>query len=377
MGVPFNKPVWLGEHPDILKECLDARHFSGDGPYGKRCEALLTKTTGKPVRLTSSATHALEMMGLLADIRPGDEVILPSFTFVSTANAFALRGASLRFADNDDFGNLLPSEVERLLNKKTKAVMTMHYAGGSADLDKLIELCASHKIPLLEDAAQAIGAFYKNRPLGTLGALGCYSFHDTKNVTCGEGGALVFGDPSFVEPAEIIREKGTNRSQFLQGLTDKYTWVGLGSSYIVSDLSAAYLWPQLERVEQINAKRRELWKNYAKDLGPALEKAGVRMLGTPAHNTPNHHMFAVLFSKNEDRGDFISFMKAKGVVCPFHYVALHTSPFGATFADGKPERLPGCDHFSQCLVRLPLYYNMTDAEQAYVVAACLEWLKKH
>lgn len=376
MRVPFNKPVQLDNHEKFLSESIASGQLSGNGPFTKTCERLLEENLGKRARIITSATHALEMMALLALIKPGDEVIVPSFTFVSTANAFALRGAKLRFADNDENGNILPTEVTRLLNKKTKAVMVVDYAGASADLDEIVRVVNSAGIPVFEDAAQGIGAKYKGRPLGTLGDLGCLSFHDTKNITSGEGGALIFRDDRFVEQAEIIREKGTNRSQFLLGMADKYTWVSVGSSFVLSDLNAAYLAPQLECLDQINGARRSIWERYENELSNVFARLEIRTIKPPVYNSPNYHMFAAVFPNPKMRNEFIGAMKSRSITCPFHYVPLHTSPFGQTYYDGKPDELPGCDHISQCLVRFPLYYNMTREEQNYVVGQAQDWLGK-
>ena len=367
MKVPFNRGVSLENPLESLGEALRSGSTSGNGPFGKKCEGLLEGMTKRPALLVSSGSHALDMMPLLLNFRPGDEVILPSFTFSSTANAFALRGARLRFADNDEFGNIAVSEVERLINKNTKAVMVMHYAGNSADIDAILELCRAKGVPLLEDAAQAIGGTYKGRVLGTLGALGCYSFHDTKNISAGEGGALLCGDSSYLERAKVFREKGTNRSAFLQGLVDKYSWVDMGSSYILSDLNAAYLWPQLQQFERIQARRGEIWRRYETELCSFFEKQGARILGTPAYNTPNFHMFAVVFPSGKMRNDFIAHMRNSEVTCPFHYIPLHSSAYGKSLAGGEPESLPECDRISQCLVRLPVFFNLTDDEQAFVI----------
>ena len=374
--VAFNQPVFLPEHFEVLQQTIINGNIGGNGPFTKRCEDLLEAKVGHPVRLVTSATHALELMALLANINPGDEIIVPSFTFVSTANAFALRGACLRFADNDQFGNILPSEIERLYSPKTKAVIAVHYAGASADMEKLVEICKAKRIFLFEDAAQAIGANYKGRPLGTFGALGCYSFHETKNVTSGEGGALILGDVSMLERTEILREKGTNRSRFFQGLVDKYTWVDIGSSFVLSDLNSAYLFPQLEILDRINARRGAIRARYRAELSSVLERAGIRILETPSYNTPNHHLFAMVCATPQQRQEFLAFMKNRSVLCTFHYVSLHTSPFGSRFAvGGQPEELPGCEKLSSCLVRLPLFYNMTDEQTGIVVEAVKAWLK--
>jgi dTDP-4-amino-4,6-dideoxygalactose transaminase len=377
MRVPFNKPVQLPQHLDSVRELLDPSQLAGNGPVGKLCELVLEKTAGVKVRLTTSATHALEMMALLLDIKPGDEVIVPSFTFVSTANAFALRGARIRFADNDENGNILVSEVERLAGPRTRAVLLVDYAGATPDVDALSRVCEAKGLVLLEDAAQGIGATYKGRPLGTLGHLGCYSFHDTKNVTAGEGGALLLRDAKYLEEAEIIREKGTNRSKFFQGLVDKYTWVGLGSSYILSELNAAYLLPQLKRIEEITKARKRIWETYESELGEELAMRDAQILRTPAYNTPNYHIFGAVFPSEEQRNRFIADMKAENISCVFHYIPLHTSPFGARFADGgHPESLPHCEKFSRGLVRFPLFYNMADDELERVVDKTRAWLKK-
>ena len=375
MKVPFNKPVKLSNHEQLVLEVIERGELVGNGSEVVRSEKWLEERTKVPARLVTSATHALEMMALLAEIRPGDEVIVPSFTFVSTANAFALRGAVIRFADNDEYGNILPSEVERLYTKKTKAVVAVHYGGNSCDMDLLKEICDAKNIFLFEDAAQSIGVTYKGVWLGAYGDLGCYSFHETKNITSGEGGALFMRNEKFVERAEILREKGTNRRQFLQGAVDKYTWVDLGSSYVLSNLNAAYLYPQLIKIEEVHQKRKKIWTTYKNELEGYFVKKGARVLQTPSYNTPNYHLFGVVFDNPSHRTQFIAFMKEKQISCPFHYVSLHSSPFGRTFAkDGKVENLPGADQLSACLVRLPLYYNMTEDELSFVVSSARQFL---
>ena len=375
-AVPFNKPVLLDRHLDFLRDAVDQGYIAGNGRFAQQCEGLLSRSLdGTPVRLVTSATHALETAALLLDLKPGDEVIVPSYTFVSTANAFALRGARLRFADNDANGNILPSEIERLLSPRTRAVVVMHYGGASCDLDVVLQMCAAGDVTVIEDAAQAIGAAYRGRPLGAIGALGCLSFHETKNVTSGEGGAVLFGDRRHLDRAAIILEKGTDRSRFLQGLVDKYTWVDIGSSYVLSELNAAYLYPQLLQLAVINDRRREICESYARELGGALDARGVRILGVPEYNTPNHHLAALLMPSREARDGFIAFMKGEGICCPFHYVPLHSSPFGSRYYDGAPEALPGAEHIAGTLVRLPLYFNMTAVEQARVIDATRAWLR--
>lgn len=375
MKVPFNKPCFIGEELECVKEAVQTHgHLAGCGAFTKKCEMLLKDMLGVPTLLTTSATHALELSALLLDLKAGDEVILPSFTFVSSANPYILRGASIRFVDNDEFGNIDVAACEKAINSKTRAIVAVHYAGNSADVDKLVALCKKHKIHLVEDAAQSIGVKFKGKPLGTFGTFGCFSFHDTKNITSGEGGALVINDPAFIQRAEILREKGTNRSLFFQGLVDKYTWVDMGSSYVLSEINAAYLYPQLKNVARINAKRGEIWKRYEKALRKPLEAIGARLLEIPAHNTPNYHLFAILFKAPEQRIKFISTMRESGVTTPFHYVALHTSPMGRKFISPQDasRELKNCARFSECLVRLPLFYGLNAEDVDYVVESALE-----
>lgn len=343
----------------------------------RRCEELLYEINSCPNLITSSGTHALEMMALLLNLKPGDEVIVPSYTFVSTANAFALRGAKIVFAENDDFGNISVTDVEQLINKKTKAVVVVHYAGNSADMDQLTNIAENFGITLLEDAAQAIGSTFRGKPLGTIGALGCYSFHETKNVQSGEGGALVLGKKGFLDRAEIIREKGTNRRKFSQGLVDKYSWVDIGSSYVLSDLNCSMLVPQLEKLSEINEKRKSIWSKYKSSLTSEFNRIGAEILDHPKHNdNPNYHLFAIIFNSPSDRTDFISYMFAKGVLTPFHYVSLHSSAFARSLNSEQPRELKNCDRFSQCLVRLPLFYNMTDDQSSFVIEKAREWIRQ-
>lgn len=376
LKVPFNRPVRLPEHETMLSAPDLADCLAGNGKFTAKVEQSFTKLLGQPTRLVTSATHAMEMMALLLDLKSGDEVIVPSFTFVSTANAFALRGARIRFADNDEFGNILPAEVERLANSRTRAVVAVHYAGTSADMAKLKAICDSKQIFLLEDAAQGVGAFFKNQPLGAIGALGCFSFHETKNITSGEGGALILGDPQFLERADVLREKGTNRSRFMQGLADKYTWTDFGSSYVLSELNVAYLQPQVTRIDEINGQRAKIHQRYRQELGAAFAKFEIEILATPDHNRPNYHMFAVIFPSEAHRRSFITWMREREITCPFHYVSLHTSPFGRTFYEGIPDFLPGCEKLSTRLVRFPIYFNMTPAEQDYVLEQTWAWTKR-
>lgn len=370
-SIPFNKPVHLGTELDAIAQAIHvSAHTAGGGPFGKKCEERLEKLTGARSLLVTSCTHALEMAGLLLGLGPGDEFVVPSFTFVSTANAFLLRGAKPVFVDCDVDGNMDLDDLPRCLTAKTKAIVTVHYAGSSCDMQRLLEIAG--KIPVVEDAAQSITATFDGKPLGTFGALGALSFHETKNIGSGEGGALVIADPRFVERAEYIRDKGTNRRRFLNGLVDKYTWVDEGSSYVLSDLNAAYLWTQLVALEQIQARRKAIYDRYAAELGPVAAKQGLHVVSPSPRVTGNQHLFALVMRSMEQRSAFIAHMKSKGIMCPFHYVSLHRSPMGAKLHDGRP--LPMTERLSDCLVRLPLFFNLTDEEQGRVIAAALEFL---
>jgi dTDP-4-amino-4,6-dideoxygalactose transaminase len=344
--------------------------LAGNGPFGTACEALLARRLGRATLLVTSCTHALEMAALLLTLEPGDEVIVPSYTFVSTANAFVLRGARPVFADVDASGNLLPEEVARLRTPRTRTVVTVHYAGNSCDMDRLADACSG--IPLVEDAAQALGATFSGRPLGTFGALSTFSFHETKNIGCGEGGALTVGDERLLERAEFLRHKGTNRKRFLEGLVDKYTWVDVGSSWVLADLNAAYLAAQLEAFEVIQARRATLFHRYLAELSGPVERAGGSLIGHSARNGPNHHLFAIVFREPEQRTRFIAHMKAHQIVTPFHYVPLHLSPMGRRFHGERP--LPMAERLGGCLVRLPLFFNLTDDDQGQVIDRTREFI---
>jgi dTDP-4-amino-4,6-dideoxygalactose transaminase len=369
--IPFNKPVWLGTEIQRITEAITSHgHVAGGGPFGKHCEQLLARRLGQPVLLVTSCTHALEMAAMLLELREGDEFIVPSYTFVSTANAFVLRGARPVFADVDRDGNLDPDEVSRLITDRTKAVVVVHYAGNSCDMRKLAEACG--RVPIIEDAAQALGACFDGRPLGTFGVCGAISFHETKNVGCGEGGALTLRDERLIERAEYLRDKGTNRRRFLSGLVDKYTWVDVGSSYVLSDLNAAYLAAQLDEFDRIQARRAEIHRRYWQELAGPVERKGGYLIRGQTRNTPNHHLFGVVFRTGEQRDGFIAHMKAHHIIAPFHYVALHLSPMGRRFHGDRP--LPFSERLTSCLVRLPLYFNMTDREQDEVIDRTREFL---
>jgi dTDP-4-amino-4,6-dideoxygalactose transaminase len=371
LRIPFNQPVRLGGELEAIERVFQQGQTAGVGPLGARCEELLELRFRRRALLVSSCTHALEMAALLLDLRPGDEVLVPSFTFVSTANAFVLRGARPVFVDVDASGNLDVSSVAALRTERTRAVCAVHYAGSSCDVDALVE--ALPGAPLVEDAAQAIGATFRGRPLGTLGVAGALSFHETKNVGCGEGGALVVRE-ELTERAEFLREKGTNRRKFSQGLVDKYTWVDVGSSYALSELNAAYLEPQLRALDAIQARRSQVFARYVEALARPVERAGARILLPPEHNgAGNAHLFALVFGSGQQRTRYIAHMREHGILTPFHYVALHRSPFGSRFHDGRP--LPMSDLLTDCLVRLPLFFNLTDAQADEVADRTLEFLR--
>jgi len=369
--IPFNKPVQLGGELEAIGRAFQGGQTAGVGPLGNACEALLKRMLGARTLLVSSCTHGLEMAALLLEVGPGDEVILPSFTFVSTANAFVLRGARPVFADVDASGNLAIQEVERLRTPRTRAVCVVHYAGNSCDMEALAQ--TARGLPLVEDAAQALGASFHDKPLGTFGVAGTISFHETKNVGCGEGGALVLSDPSLVERAEYLREKGTNRQRFHEGLVDKYTWVDVGSSYVLSELNAAYLLPQLEAFAAIQRRRQTVFAAYHAALQGPAERAGAQPLPVPAGNSSNAHLFALVFAQPEQRTKYIAHMRAHDILTPFHYVALHLSPMGRRFHAGGA--LPMSERLTSCLVRLPLFFNITDAEVDTVIGRTLEFLR--
>lgn len=369
--IPFNRPVVLGTEKNFIEEVFNKQKFSGDGFFSSKCHETLASYLGAPkALLTTSCTDALEMAAILLDIAPGDEVIMPSFTFVSTSNAFALRGAKIVFLDiNPDTMNMDESLIEKAITSKTKCIALVHYAGWSCDLDKVLEISKKHNIPVIEDAAQALGATYKGRKLGTFGVMSAFSFHETKNIQCGEGGALVINDEKFVKRAEIVREKGTNRSQFLRGQTDKYTWVDIGSSFLPSELNAAFLFPQLNDVDVINANRLERWETYKKELSGIIE-----ILDCPKYCTNNAHLFAVKLNDIEERTQFIDHMKKHDILTVFHYVPLHSSPGGKRFGEFRGE-----DKFttkeSNRLVRLPLYYDLSTEDQNKVISAIKSFRK--
>jgi dTDP-4-amino-4,6-dideoxygalactose transaminase len=370
LRIPFNKPGLMGHELDYVADAIKRGHAAGDGAFTRRCQAILEETLGAArVLLTSSCTHALEMAALLLDIGRGDEVLLPSFTFVSTANAFVLRGAKPVFADiRPDTLNLDESQVEQLLTPRTKVIVPVHYAGVGCEMDSILRIAARHGSAVVEDNAHGLFARYKGRYLGTLGSIGTQSFHETKNVTCGEGGAIVVNDSRLVERAEILRDKGTNRSKFYRGEVDKYTWVDLGSSYVMSDILAAFLCAQLEAYEQIAATRCRIWTFYFSELSGWASEMGVQVPSVPSHCEQPHHMFYLIMPSPRDRQELIAHLKDHGILSVFHYVPLHLSPMGLAFG-GRPGQCPVAEWVGERLVRLPFFNGLSEPEQREVVDA--------
>lgn len=366
----FNRPSCAGKELIYIKQAVQNRGFSGGGVFTEKCEALLEKKLGaKKVLLTSSCTSALEMAALLIHIQPGDEVIMPSFAFSSTANAFVLRGAKIVFADiRPDTMNMDERLVEQCVTPKTKAVVAMHYGGVSCHLEKICRMAKKHKLFVIEDAAQALMGRYKGKMLGTIGDMGCFSFHESKNIHCGEGGALVLNNGKFIRRAEIIREKGTNRASFFRGEVDKYTWVDAGSSYLTSELNAAFLYAQLEKAEEITRDRLKSWNLYYKSFKPLQKSGHIDLPSVPEECRHNAHLFYIKVKNAGGRDALINFLKEKGINTVFHYVPLHTSPAGQTFG-----RFHGADAFtsreSERLLRLPMYYGLSARDIKAVVRA--------
>ena len=358
--INFNVPPYTGKEMEYVMQCVENQKICGDGPFTKKCNEWIEKKTGTgKCLLTTSCTHATEMAALLADIKPGDEVIMPAYTFVSTADGFVLRGATPVFVDiRPDTMNIDENKIEAAITEKTKAIVPVHYAGVSCEMDKIMELAKKYNLMVIEDAAQGIMSTYKGKALGTFGEFGCFSFHETKNFSMGEGGALLIRDQNYVEEAEIIREKGTNRSKFFRGQIDKYTWVNYGSSYLPSDMNAAYLYAQLELADEITEHRLLLWNRYYERLFPLAEAGRIELPVIPEGCEHNAHMFYIKARDLEERSAFIDFMAKKQIKCVFHYIPLHTAPAGQKFG-----RFHGEDVYttkeSERLVRLPMYYKLT------------------
>ena len=368
--INFNVPPFVGKEFDYIKQAVDAHKICGDGQFTKKCNAWMEEHFyAQKVLLTTSGSTALDMAALLCELKPGDEVILPSYTFSSTANAFVLAGAKLVFVDiRPDTMNIDETKIEAAITDRTKVIVPVHYAGVACEMDTIMDIAKRHGLLVVEDAAQGVMSTYKGRALGTIGDFGCYSFHETKNYSMGEGGALVINNPAFNEAAEILREKGTNRAKFFRGQVDKYTWVDFGDSYLPSDMNAAYLWAQLEMADEINSNRLETWNTYWKAF-QSLSLSGKVILPTvPEGCVHNAHMFYLKLRNLQERTAFINYMKEKGVQSVFHYVPLHSAPAGRKFG-----RFQGQDVYttkeSERLVRLPMYYSMAENDRETVICA--------
>ena len=368
--VDFNKPVLVGNELAYINQAFEKSHISGDGFFTEKCHHLLEQKLGaSKVLLTTSCTHALEMSALLLDIQPGDEVIVPSFTFVSTVNAFVLRGARPVFIDiRPDTLNMDETQLERLISAHTRAILPVHYAGVGCEMDAILEIAGHHGIPVVEDNAHGLFGKYKDRYLGTFGCMASQSFHETKNITCGEGGALLINDVKYVERAEILREKGTNRSRFFRGQVDKYTWVDIGSSYLLSDILAAFLYAQLEAQEEIQACRKRVWEYYEENLQEWALDSNARLPCVPPSCEQPYHMFYVLLPSLSYRQALITHLRSKGIVSVFHYLPLHLSEMGSRFG-GQPGDCPVTENISDRLLRLPFYNTLTPADQDLVIEA--------
>ena len=374
--IPFNKPHLTGKETDYIRESVLSGKISGDGIYTKKCHQYFESKYGfRKAMLTTSCTDALEMCAILLDIKPGDEVIAPSYTFVSTVNAFVLRGAKIIFADSCvENPNIDMNDVEKLITPKTRAIIVVHYAGIACDMDRVMQLASDHNLFVVEDAAQAIDSYYNGKPLGSIGHLAAFSFHETKNIISGEGGMLVVNDDQFIKRAEIIREKGTNRSSFFRGEIDKYGWVDIGSSFLPSDIIAAFLYAQIENIDVIQSKRREIWDRYYSALKPLEVKGQVRLPYIPSYATNNAHMFYVVCSSLDERCDLIATLKENNVMAVFHYLSLHKSPYYSKYHNDR--ELPLSDMYSDCLVRLPFYFGLEKIEQEKVIDIIIGFYKK-
>ncbi len=368
--ITFNRSSLEGRELEYIFQTINIGQIAGDQTYSKKCHGLLEQTLGvKRALVTTSCTHALEMAALLLDVKPGDEVIVPDFTFVSTPNAFVMRGAKPVFCDvRPDTLNLDETQLERLITPRTKAIVPVHYAGVGCEMDAILEIARRHGVSVVEDNAHGLFGKYKGRWLGTLGRMATQSFHETKNITCGEGGALLLNDESLIERAEIIREKGTNRARFFRGQIDKYSWVDVGSSYVISDVLAAFLYGQLEVWSTIQSKRRTIWERYERALAAWAGRNGVRCPIVPAHCEQSWHMYYLLLPSLEKRQALIAHLKQQGIMAVFHYLPLHLSEYGKQWG-GRPGDCPVTESVSDRLVRLPFHNALTAADQEKVIAA--------
>lgn len=374
--IPFNRPPYVGAEKDYIAQAIDSQKICGDGVFTKKCNSWIEERTGtKKALLTTACSTALDMAAILSEVGPGDEVILPSFTFVSTANAFVLRGATLVFVDiRPDTQNIDEKLIEDAITDKTKVIAPVHYAGIGCEMDSIMDIAKRHKLIVVEDAAQGVMSTYKGKALGSIGDYGCYSFHETKNYSMGEGGALLIRDESAVDRAEIIREKGTDRSKFLRGVVDKYTWVDMGSSYLPSEINAAYLFAQLEKADEINDDRKASWNKYYGMLSDLAEKGLIELPTVPEECEHNAHMFYIKTKDIEERSELAAYLKEKGVLAVFHYVPLHSAPAGRKFG-----RFHGEDRYTTAtferLLRLPMYYGLENEDIELTCEAIREFYR--
>lgn len=376
-NIPFNKPFLTGKETKYIEEAVNSGKISGNGNFTKKCQSFFENKYGfKKCLLTTSCTDALEMAAILIDIQPGDEVIVPSYTFVSTANAFALRGAKIIFADSKPNNpNIDVDQIESLITNKTKAIIPVHYAGVGCEMDKIMKIANKHHVFVIEDAAQAIDSYYKDKPLGTFGHMSTFSFHETKNIISGEGGMLAINDESFIDRAEIIWEKGTNRSAFFRGEVDKYSWVDIGSSFLPSEIIAAFLYAQLENLDKIQNRRKEIWNNYYTAFEENEEKGDFKRPENEAYSTTNGHLFYILCKSINERNSLINFLKSKGILAVFHYLSLHKSKYHISNDDSENQTLQNSDNYTDKLLRLPLFYSLSNDEQKLVIESVKSFFK--
>ena len=374
--ITFNKPFLTGKEAHYMYQAVYTGRLSGNGFFTKKCQQFFEdKYDFKKAILTTSGTDALEMAAILCDVKPGDEVIVPSYTFVSSALAFVRQGAKIIFADScKDNPNIDPERLKGLITNKTKVIVPVHYAGVACDMDRIMDIANRHNLFVVEDAAQAIDSYYKGKPLGTIGHFGCFSFHETKNVTSGgEGGLLSVNDEAYLRRAEIIWEKGTNRAEFFRGMVNKYGWVDTGSSFLPSEMKSAFLWAQLESLDQIQNRRKEMWGAYYEGLKDLADKGFFSLPDIPEYATNNAHMFYLVCRSLDERTKLISYLKDKDVNAVFHYLSLHLSDYYKDHHEGIIPNLPNCDRFADCLVRLPMFYELKDEEVQIVVDAIKEY----
>ena len=374
--IPFNKPFLTGKEAHYMYQAVYTGKLSGNGVFTKKCQNFFESKYGfKKAIMTTSGTDALEMAAILCDVKPGDEVIVPSYTFVSSALAFVRQGARIIFADScENNPNIDADKIEALITPKTKVIVPVHYAGIACDMDRIMEIANKNNILVVEDAAQAIDSYYKGKPLGSIGHLGCFSFHETKNVTAGgEGGLLVVNDDRFIRRAEIIWEKGTNRAEFFRGMVNKYGWVDTGSSFLPSEINSAFLWAQLESLETIQARRNEIWNQYHEGLQELAAKGFFTLPDFPDYATNNAHMFYLVCRSLDERTQLIAYLKEKGVTAVFHYLSLHLSDYYREHHVGSIPELPNCDRFADQLVRLPMFYELTNQEVEYIISCIREF----